>query len=181
MKSIGRLAVAMLTGLIAVNIAGIAYYFNLNSQRLKVRPEPTLGEGDRMSALAGVDLQGRNWNAPDAPCHIIRITDDRCEYCAKDAPSYETIVEAARRAACGVVEISPHADGMAVDERQGVIQLKFVDGDIGGFLFPFVTPQTLVVDRSWSVRMTRRGAFDDPSLARMLTLLGTLSEPGARP
>jgi hypothetical protein len=66
---------------------------------------------------------------------------------------------------------------MAYDPRPGVVQLKYVDADIGSALFPFVTPQTIILDADWSVRMTRRGVFDESSLASSIALLGTFSAP----
>jgi hypothetical protein len=139
------------------------------------KPQPVLAVGKEFPLFSGVDIQGDKWAPRDAPCRLIRIADDRCAYCKKDQPSYDKVLDAARHAACEIIEMAPQAGGMAYDPRPGVVQLKFIDVDVGSVLFPFVTPQTVILDRNWSVRMTKRGIFNDQSLASSLALLETLS------
>jgi hypothetical protein len=175
MKIWSRIAGWGLAGLITLNIAGTAYYFVLQQQIRQVQPKPSMVVGDHFPPLSGTDVQGVKWWAGNAPCRVVRIADDRCPYCEKDKPSYEKLVDAAQRTSCEVIEIAPQAGGMAYDPRPGVVQLKYVDADVGSALYPFATPQTIILDRDWSVRMTRRGMFDEQSLASTLALLETFS------
>lgn len=175
MKNWSRIAGWGLAGLITLNIAGAAYYFVLQSQIRGAQPKPSMVAGSIFPEFSGTDVMGSKWTAGAAPCRVIRITDDRCPYCEKDKPSYEKLVEAARNTSCEVIELAPQAGGMAHDPRPGVVQLKYVDADVGSVLYPFATPQTIILDRDWSVRMTRRGMFDEQSLASTLALLETFS------
>jgi len=166
-----------LVSLMAINIAGTAYYFVLKRQTNRAKPQPALAEEHRFPAFSGIDVLGAKWEARDAPCRVIRIADDQCSYCKKDKPSYTRLVDAARRASCEIIEISPRAGGMAHDPRPGIVQLKFVDADIGSVLFPFVTPQTVILDGNWSVKMTKRGMFNEQSLESGMAILGKLAPP----
>ena len=177
MKVWSRIATWSLVGLITANVAGAACYIVLQKQLLRSRrPQPSLAVGEQFPAFSGVDVRGARWESKNPPCRVIRIADDSCAYCKKDKPSYEKFVDAARRASCEVVEMSPRAGGMADNPRPGIVQLKYVDADVGAPLFPFVTPQTIILDRDWSVKWTRRGIFDDKSLAASISLLGTLGK-----
>lgn len=178
MKAWSRIATWSLVGFMAINIAGTACFFVLQAKMRQAKPRPALAEGAKFPNFSGIDVRGASWQPrAAAPCRVIRIAEDHCAYCRKDQPSYEKLVDAARHAACEVIEVAPAAGGMADNPRPGIVQLKFVDGDIGSVLFPFVTPQTIILDRDWTVRMTRRGIFDDQSLASSMALVGSLSAP----
>jgi hypothetical protein len=157
------------------NLAGIAYYQYLKLQAAKTREPPVSATGSKFPVFSGVDVQGAQWQAGDAPCRVIRVTDDSCSFCKKDEPAYEAVLDAARRASCEIVELAPKAGSMAHNPRPSVVQLKFIDTDVGDVLSPFVTPQTAILDRSWSLRMHRRGMFDDKSLADGIALLRALA------
>lgn len=181
MKVLPKIATWGLVSLMAVNIAGTAYYFALQGQfrQAKVSAKAALADGSKFPAFSGIDLRGARWEAGDAPCRVIRIADDHCAYCKKDKPSYEKLVDAARHASCEIVEMAPRGNGMAYDPRPGIVQLKFVDVDVGAVLFPFATPQTIILDRDWSVKMTKRGIFNEQSLASSIALLNTFAAPSA--
>lgn len=114
--------------------------------------------------LQGVDLHGRTWPGISGDCHIIRITQDSCTYCKRDSTRYGSLVDHARQRSCGVVEVAPLAGSMAVHDRHGVTQLKYISREIGGPLIPIVTPQTVIVDKDGKLMWMRRGAFTDASL-----------------
>jgi thiol-disulfide isomerase/thioredoxin len=175
MKIWSRISTCALTGLIAANVGAAASHFVLNNKIQNAKPEAQLTEHNRLPFKSGVDVRGVKWEARDTPCRIVRIADDHCPYCKKDKPSYEKLVDAARRASCEIIEIAPQANGMAYDPRPDIVQLKFVDADIGEMLWPFATSQTIILDRDWSVKMTHRGTFDDRSLTDSLALLGSFS------
>lgn len=168
-----RLGAWTLLGLMVINVGGTAVHFLLNARAEKLRAPRVIGTGSSFPAFSGVDIHGVAWRAKDAPCRVIRITDDNCAFCKKDKPAYASFVEAARRASCEVIEIAPMAGKMAADPRPGVVQLKFVDADIGSVVAPFATPQTVIVDGSWNLKWNRRGIFDDLSLADGMAVLGS--------
>lgn len=152
-------------------------YFLLQHKIQATRPKSSLKIGAQLVVSSGVDLQGDTWKSQQAPCTILRITDDECVFCKRDSVSYERIVDAARRSSCDVIEIAPVAQGMAYAPRPGVTQLQFVDRDVVTALYPFVTPQTIILDNHWVVRMTKRGVFDDDSLAEGLSVIASLKRP----
>lgn len=154
-----------------INIAAAVYYFSLQNKLEATRLPSRLIEGERFPVFSGIDLEGGKWESRDAPCRVIRITDDNCPHCKRDAPSYESIVAAAQKSACEIIEISPRSGGMAYNPRADVVQLRFLSTNIGAVLYPFVTPQTIILNKDWSVVMTRRGAFDETSLSRAVAML----------
>lgn len=172
-----RIATWGLVAFAIVNISGTVAFFVLQEKVRTARRQPSLTEGAVFPAFSGVDVQGVSWESGDVPCRIIRITDDNCEFCKTDKPFYGQVLDAARRASCELIELAPRAGGMAHDPRGGVVQLKFVDTDIGSLLFPFATPQTIIVDQDWRVRMTNRGVLNEMSVARAIALLREISVP----
>ena len=131
--------------------------------------------GAGVPAFSGVDVGGAKWESKGAPCRVIRITDDHCAFCKKDKPSYAKLVEAARRSSCEVIEVAPRAGSMAYDPRPGIVQLKFVDADLGSVVGSFVTPQTVIVDKDWKLLANRRGIFDEKSLNSTVALLESVA------
>jgi hypothetical protein len=176
-RILSKIVTLGLIGLIALNIAGTAWYVMLQHEIRSAKPTASLAEGSKFQLLSGIDVQGAAWKSHDASCRVIRVTDDYCAFCKKDAPSYDKIVDAARRSSCEIIEISPLAQTMAANPRSGITQLQFVSGDIGTLLYPFVTPQTIVVDKDWYVKMTKRGGFDEQSLSDALSLIAAMSVP----
>lgn len=177
MKTLSTVVTCGLLGLMVVNIAETAWYFMLKRDIRSARPTASLTEGAQFHLSSGIDVMGEAWKARDALCRVIRITDDNCEFCKKDAPSYDTLLEAARLSTCEIIEISPLAQTMAVNPRPSVTQLQFIARDVGPALYPFVTPQTIIVDKEWFVKMTKRGGFDEQSLSKALSLMAELSAP----
>lgn len=175
MKIWSQCASWVLAGLVTLNMLGTAYYFVLKHQIRNVQPRPELTEGGNFPAISGTDVLGAKWEPENAPCRLVRITDDHCPYCERDKASYAKLVEAAQGASCEIIEMAPQGGGMAYNPRSGIVQLKYVDVDVGSVLYPFVTPQTVIVDREWSVRMNRRGVFDEASLASSLAMLKSFS------
>jgi hypothetical protein len=177
MKTWIRAAIWGLFLLTGVNVVGTAYHFVLQRQLRTARAPEKPPIGAKFPKFSGVDVRDVKWEARDAPCRVIRVTDDQCVYCSKDKASYDAIVDAAQAVSCEVIELSPRAGGIAGDDRPGVVQLKFVNADLGLFLAPFVTPETIILDRSWSLQLAQRGMFDDETLASSLALIGRLAAP----
>lgn len=175
MKNWSRIATWSLLGLLAGNVLGTGYYFVLKHKIAEVRRPPVVEVGDDFPEFSGVDLRGMKWVSHGAPCRVLRITDDQCSFCKKDKPSYTKLLEAARRASCDIIEVAPKAGSLALDPRPGVVQLKFIDADLGSVVGAFVTPQTVVVDRDWKLLSNRRGIFDDKSLVGAVALLESVA------
>jgi hypothetical protein len=175
MKRWSTLATLGLVGLMAFNVAAAAYYFVLQGQLKSARQPRVVEAGSQFPVFSGVDLSGGKWAAGDAPCRVIRITNDDCHFCKKDKPSYAKLVDAARQASCEIVELAPKAGTMAKDPRPGVVQLKFVDADLGPVLAPFATPHTIIVDKNWTLKLNRRGYFTEEALSEGLSVLGSFA------
>jgi hypothetical protein len=174
MKGWSTIATWGLAGFMALNIAGTGYYFYLKQQTVKTREPQVVELGSQFPAFSGVEVGGAKWAAADAPCRVIRVTDDNCAYCKKDQPNYTKVLAAARQASCEVIEVAPRAGSMSVDPRPGVVQLKFVDADIGSVLAPFATPHTVILGRDWTLKWNRRGMMDDKALASGLAAINAL-------
>ena len=164
-----------LCGLMASNIAGVSYYVAVEKRIAGIRRPAVTEVGGTFPAFSGIDLHGARCNSQDPPCRVIRITDDNCSFCKRDQASYQKLVSAAHRASCEIVEMSPKAGRMADAPGRGIIQLQYVDTDIGSVLAPFATPHTVLLDREWSLAWGRRGALDEGSVADALAALNMMS------
>lgn len=178
MNGWSRVLTFLMVGVTALNVAGAALYLVLDRVK-QSKAQPMLPNGSLFPKFTGVDLKGAAWASRDVPCRVVRITDDNCAYCRLDQPFYDSILSAAADASCEVIEMAPRSGGIAYNPRPGVVQLKYVDTDVGAAIYPFATPQTIVLDRNGSVRMNRRGAFDERSLAGTIALLQSLAAGGA--
>lgn len=120
--------------------------------------------GATIPMISGVRLNGESWRASLASCRVIRITKDDCPYCRLDKSAYAEFVQAAKQADCEILELAPRAGDMSEDVREGIVQLKYIDTDLGPSVFPIGTPMTIVVDATWKVKWKRLGAFSSSSL-----------------
>lgn len=175
MKGWFRFCTRAMVGLMAVNIIAAACYFLLQERVRKLRQPVVAEAGSAFPAFSGIDVAGARWKARDVPCRVIRVTDDKCSYCRKDKPSYAAFLDAARSASCEVIELSARAGQMAEDPRPGVVQLEFIDTDVGPALFPFATPHTVILDNAWSIQWNRRGMFDEESLEAGIAVVRELA------
>jgi hypothetical protein len=164
----------LLMALMAINIIGVAIYIGLRFHISDIRPKPALTVGTSFPAFTGIDVDGDYWVPSAARCRLIRVTDDDCSFCESDQPAYQSLVNAAAAESCEIIEIGPRATGIGRKPAHGVTQLKMVNADIGSVLFPFATPQTIIVDENWVVRLTRRGTLDKRSIRNGLKVLATL-------
>lgn len=162
-------------GLVVVNAcAGVGYL--LVERQLESARRPAMSAiGGKFPAFSGVDVSGQRWVATDAPCRIVRVTADSCEFCGIDKPAYEALLDVAREARCEVIELSPRAGQMARNERLAVVQLSFVDTDLGSVLAPFVAPQTIILDGAWTMKWIGRGMFSENTLASSMATVRSLA------
>lgn len=134
---------------------------------------------NRMPAIAGVAVSGDLWKSSGAGCHMVRVTEDSCAYCRKDRPNYERLIETALQANCEVIEVAPRAGKLALDVRPGVVQMKFVTTDLGPAVYPFVTPQTVLLNENWEVAYIRRGMFSEQALGDATAAIRSLARRAA--
>jgi hypothetical protein len=157
-----------LVGVSIFNILLLGSYFLLTHELRKG------AIGSSIRPVSGVLLNGEPWSSAPAKCHIVRFTEDKCPYCEKDAISYGQFLDAARRNECEILELAPRAGELQPYTRRGVRQLKYVTQDLGPVLFPLVTPQTVILDESWTVLWMRRGIFGDRSLSEAIAVLDSI-------
>lgn len=175
MKILEKLGTWAVLGLMSFNVVAMGCVLLLQKKLDGVREPVASVVGGRFPAFSGVELSGAMWEAGDAPCRVVRVTADNCAYCDRDKPSYETLLSAALLASCEIIELAPKAGQMSSAPRPGVVQIKFVDTDLGPVLAPFATPHTVILDRDWTIKWTRRGMFDQDSLADSVALLATFT------
>jgi hypothetical protein len=155
-----------LSALAALNVLLLGTHVALSSDWFGLYPTNA-----DFPALAGIGIDDARREGRQASCHVIRITADNCRYCAFDQTRYARFAEVAERTGCDVVSVAPFAGAMARKAGEERQQLKFVSMELGEVIYPFATPQTIVLDASRRVRWHRYGMFDDASLEEGLTLV----------
>jgi hypothetical protein len=63
-----------------------------------------------------------------------------------------------------------------LNEDSNVVQLQFVDMNLGRVIYPFLTPQTILLDRNGRVKWQRQGSLDERSLEQGLQAIGGLRQ-----
>lgn len=130
----------------------------------------------KFPALAGYLSNNQRYVPALAPCVLVRLSSDSCQYSRLDQPYYLRLVEQARRAGCESVILSPKSGQLNFQgDGLGTLHLRFVDYRLGQMLIPFVTPQTILLDRDGRILWYREGTMDPKALARALRELGRYS------
>lgn len=170
MLSTSRIISRALALAIAINVA-------LGVTHLVLAHElSTHGRGETLALRSGVTVTGERWSGvPSAPCHILRMTSDNCEFCKDDEVAYARLRAAAARSHCQVVEVAPTAGMLTEDAREGVVQLRYIDHDLGTLIEPFITPHTIILDSEQSVKWMRRGTFDQSALTEAIAEIDALA------
>lgn len=116
---------------------------------------------------SGLLLSGHAFDASRYSCHLLRITSDSCPYCKQDEELFLRVARQAKQLSCSVVAVAPRAGGMAYVPGAIYEQLEYVPLSFGGAIDPYLTPQTIVLNRSGSVVWWRAGAMttDDEAQA----------------
>jgi hypothetical protein len=116
---------------------------------------------------SGVLLSGKPFDAAGHSCHLLRITSDSCPYCKQDHEVFLRLAHKAQQLSCSVVALAPRAGGMAAVTGATYEQLEYVPLSFGAAIDPFLTPQTIVLNRSGSVMWWRAGVMsgDDEASA----------------
>lgn len=158
MKTLTGILFWTLTGLMICNLVLVACFAWLKYEF----HQHALGEVTPI--ISGVEVDGSQWHSQPASCRVIRVTEDDCQYCRSDEASYAAFRQAATQVSCEILEIAPRAGDMRKDARDGVVQLKYIDVDIGPSMFPLMTPMTFILDGNWKVKWMRRGTFSELAL-----------------
>ena len=180
MKNWSKVGAVMLMGIMAANVVLAGAYF-LQKQHFGHLQQYSQAPGsDRMPPVSGIDINAAPWKSADTKCHLVRITEDTCAFCRRDRLNYERLSQAALQSNCEVIEIAPRAGKLGPNARPGVVQMKFVAVDLGPAVYPFVTPQTVVLDRNWAVSYIRRGMFDEKALGDAVEVVRGFAKPADR-
>jgi thiol-disulfide isomerase/thioredoxin len=155
--------------MLLVNGVLLGAYAVLNSSTSSVYPAD-----QQFPAIAGIGVDGSTRQGRDSRCYVIRITADNCPYCKLDYPAYTRFARAADQAGCDLVAVAPRAGQMSATAGEEDRQLTFVAMDLGEALYPFLTPQTIVLDAARKVRWHRQGTFDEPALQDGIAVLQRL-------
>lgn len=158
MKRLTGVLLWALAGLVVCNLVFAALFLKLKHEFHQY------ALGEVAPILSGVRVDGSQWQAQPASCRVIRITDDSCQFCRSDEPSYAAFRQVATQASCEIIEIAPRAGDMRQSARDGVVQLKYIDVDMGPAIFPMMTPMTFILDGNWKVKWMRRGTFSKSAL-----------------
>lgn len=122
--------------------------------------------GTRFPAPEGYMLNTRFMPAaPGADCSLIRFTDRDCPHCRQDVPELRILAGAARRKGCQFLEIAPTSAAAPLRPDSGARLLEYVDMSFGRVLNPFVTPTTLLLDRSGRLRWYSAGVLSRGAVA----------------
>jgi hypothetical protein len=144
---------------VVLNAVVLGAYVLLSDSQSAVYPVD-----QQFPAIAGIGVDGSTRAERQARCYVIRSTADDCPYCTADYPSYMRFTHAANEAGCDIVAIAPRAGQLSATAGEEGHELEFVAMDLGDALYPYLTPQTVVLDAARKVRWHRQGIFDEPSL-----------------
>jgi ribosomal protein S27E len=101
-------------------------------------------------------------------CYVIRLSADGCLYCKKDQVQYDRITAEARRNKCASIIMAPKVGEMSVKTLSYGEQLQYVDMPFGKALYPFITPETLVLSSRGKMLWNYEGAMDNRALSHAL-------------
>jgi hypothetical protein len=136
--------------------------------------------GGYFPAVSGIALDGGRFVAAPSPCYVLRLTADDCLYCQRDQPRYSQVVRAAHGIGCQVVAVAPQAGQMAPAPGGGAHQLKFVEMELGDSLYPYLTPQTILLDGNRRVVWQHQGALNDRALTAGVAAIDGIRGRAAR-
>jgi hypothetical protein len=142
----------------------------------KFRNEARLYHPDVRFPLPHGYLLDKSYFSEDAaPCFLIRVSADACPYCRLDRDSYTQLVQQARKKGCKPLILTAQTGQQKLSLNSGeALQLQYVDMKLGRALYPFMTPQTILLDAGGRVIWDWEGAMDDAALSHALQALSKL-------
>ena len=142
------------------------------------RTSPSFYAADSKFPLSSGYLSGPTVKKADrAPCVLLRMSSDRCRYCRMDQPFYKRLIDASRLQGCASFVLSPKTGQIDFrDDGTGTQYWQFVDYQVGRYLDPFLTPQTILLDSEGRVRWFREGTMDARSLTGAMRAMDILRQ-----
>jgi hypothetical protein len=165
-----KIAHGLIVALVVLSILELGLIYALR------RVSGLYSAGEKFPALSGYLLNQRFWVAPSVPCQLLRVTSDGCPYSVLDQRQYWALLQRAREAGCLTVVVAPRNGDVELNEDSNVVQLQFVDMNLGRVIYPFLTPQTILLDRNGRVKWQRQGSLDERSLEQGLQAIGGLRQ-----
>jgi hypothetical protein len=153
------------TALVVINALELAFVFKLHS-------DARLYDTDLPFPLPSGYLVDMKFTDSEAPCYLVRLSSDSCPYCLSDQELYKDLSQRARQFSCRTILLAPKMGQMkSSDASSGIVPLQFVDMKFGRALNPFITPQTILLDRKGGILWDREGAMDKRALSNALRSL----------
>ena len=162
-----KIADVAIMALIVINTLELIVFFRIRGAA------GLYGSNDRFPVPSGY-LSDKGFMAPEsAPCVLIRLSSDGCPYCRLDRGLYTHLVQRAQQAGCKTIILAPKVGQIKSNGKgDGPMQLQYVDMKFGEALYPFMTPQTMLLDRGGRIMWDREGAMDKRALENALQALG---------
>lgn len=113
--------------------------------------------------------------ADTAPCYLIRVSADGCPYCRLDQPQYTELARRVQDIRGKTILVAPKTGQIEWPEGDGkTMQLQYVDMKLGRALYPFLTPQTILLGRDGSIIWAQEGSMSDQALSAAVSALGRI-------
>jgi len=155
-----------IVALIAINVIELGVSFKLRSDTRLYRL------ADQFPIPSGYLANGNFKQSEAHRCFVLRVSSDDCSFCKLDEAQYVQLVQQATAAGCETVLFTPKVEKQKSEVQDGdVMHFVYVDMDLGKTLIPFLTPETILLDRTRRVAWYQEGAMDDRGLSDALRAL----------
>jgi hypothetical protein len=165
-EKIGRFAVILL---LLLNVTEIIAFYKIGSET------GLYDLGHYFPLPSGYQLNHRFTAAMPSGCSVIRLTADGCRYCRQDQTEYTRLLQEAEKIGCRTITVAPKYGQIKPDSGSNVpAQIQWVDMKLGRALNPFLTPQTILLDRVGRIMWKKEGSMDGRSLSGALRAMKIL-------
>jgi hypothetical protein len=157
----------LIGALIVINALEIGLFF-------AIRNRATLYGSDVSFPVPSGYLWDRTFMVADsAPCYLIRVSADACPYCRLDQRQFTELAHRAQDVQCKTILVAPKTGQIKWRAGEGrTMQLQYVDMKLGRTLYPFLTPQTILLSGEGRIIWAQEGSMDDQALSVALSALG---------
>lgn len=161
-----RLGECVIVALILVSAFELGFFFKVRGSAGLYR------SGDSFPLPSGYLLDQAYMPADTAPCYLIRVSADGCPYCRLDQPQYTRIMRQAQKVHCQAILLAPKTGEIKSNGNTGgVMQLQYVDMNFGRALVPFVTPETILLNRKGRIIWDQVGSVNGAAINAALSAL----------
>lgn len=160
MTIVKKLGEFLIVALIVINALELGLFF-------KIRRSAGLYSSEPSFPVPSGYLMDKNYMAADGePCYLIRVSADGCPYCRLDQHQYTQLVQQAQKVRCRTILLAPKTGEVKWNGNSGsIMQLQYVDMKLGRVLNPYMTPQTILLDKNGSIVWDQEGSMDDGALS----------------